>query len=76
MAKLFMKNQGKYHRRETHPHCVEKERSNVRESVLDHYKSSAPNERDQDQEDVSFEGAGHVGRVAEVELAKRALTFK
>ena len=65
---LTIENYRQHHRRQAHADGVEKKRRNVSQRILDDNKIRAPDQGDQDQKNVRFEGAGHGYRVAKAEL--------
>ena len=65
---LTIENCRQHDRRKTHAYGVEEKRRNVRERILDDNKIRAPDQGDQDQKNMRFEGAGHGYRVAKAEL--------
>ena len=64
-SKLAIENHRQHDRRQAHADRVEKQRRNIRERVLDDDEIRAPDQSDQNQKNVGFEGAGHAPRVAD-----------
>ena len=49
----------KHHRRQCHAHRVEEQRRNILQGVFDLHEGRAPNQGDEDQQNVGLDGAGH-----------------
>ena len=62
--KLAIKNDCQHHRRQAHADGIEEQRRNIRQRILDDGEIRSPDQRDQDQKNVRFEGTGHEYRVA------------
>jgi len=60
-----MKDEGERSGGQAHADGVEEERGDIHEGAFYDDKSRAPNERDQHQQEMSLQRAGHAGRVAE-----------
>ena len=54
LRQFTIKNHCQHHRRQAHADRVEEKRRNIRQRILDHDKSRAPDQRDHNQQNVGF----------------------
>ena len=75
-----MEDEGERHRCQAHADGIEEERGDIRKGVFYDDKSRAPNERDQHEQEMSLQRAGHAGRLANWVISrlvrKRELPFR